>query len=173
MFQRFSLETKYSKTFIFVIYVFVFILGLCLGPCFVSRQDGLFHIYAVMLPEGEPVVAFRLVVLFLPMLLTVCFVKSGWPHLLLLLLLLKATLFSLIASGVCAAFSCSGWLLCCLLLFPDITGFAAYHWLWLRCLSNAGRARRDFLICTISLLSVFILDCNIICPFTALLFEEL
>lgn len=173
MFYRIQLETKHINSFIFLIYAFVIILGMCLGSSIGSRPDGLFYMLASTLPGEEPIAVFRFIILFLPLCLTVWIVAAGKIHFLLLLLFLKTVLFSMTASGICSAFSYAGWLLGFLMLFPEIIGFAVYHWLWLRCLGCTRGSTRDFLVCGVSLLAVYLLDFMFISPFTALLFEDL
>ena len=173
MFQKISLEARYSKSFIFMLYALVLILSFWLGACLGSQPPEMLLITTSLWKGTEISVLLRFVTLFIPLCITLSVVAIGKAHLLLFVLFLKGVLFGIAVSGICAAFVFSGWLLCLLMLFSEIAGFTVYHWLWLRFLSGNGRLGRDSLICSIGLIAIFLFDFKIIHPFTAMLFNDL
>jgi len=173
LFQRISIEAKHRKSFIFVLYILVLICAIWLGTCLGSRPQLQLNAIAATLTSAQSVSVSRFIVLFIPLCITAWIVATGRVHLLLLLLFLKGVLFGLSVACICGAFPTSGWLLCLLLLFPELMGFFSYHWLWLRVFNGACKLDRDCLICSVSLLATFLIDWKVICPFTALLFKDL
>lgn len=173
MSQRFSFETVRSKSFILsLIYIVVFALGLLFGLSLVSRTGESSAQIVCGLAESDFSAVYKLLLLFLPLLLTVTLIRLKVGFILFSLLFFKTALLSFSAYYIVSALRYSGWLFCLLLLFAELCSFIIYHWVWLRLISRGVVSRRCIIVCVLLLLGIFAIDFFFISPFTAMLFID-
>ena len=147
----------------------VWAAGLLLGGFVAAKVDFDFSPFFIMAASNKGTFLGICLVLYIPLLFTVClrFFSSGDS--ILLVVFLKAIEFALIAVGCFYSWGSAGWLLARLLLFSAFLSLPVLIWVWYRILcSNFGR--REILISVVLLFIIGLIDYFVISPFLCSLF---
>lgn len=148
---------------------FVWLSGLVFG--FFVGADTVFGFGPQFLSATSVYPAFLgiLLVLFIPLLCTVCLRFLISPDSVLLVVLLKAAVFSIVVIPCFCSWRSAGWLISRLLLFSDFFSLPVLIWTWYRILCcNFGR--REVFVSVALLLIIGLTDYFVISPFLCSLF---
>ena len=159
----------YDRAFLCRLLLIVgWVLGILCGCIFaaqISDKVSLMH----MLLQSHMSIVGGLAVSFLPLCISVALIYLNRTVFLIPIAFAKAFLYSYASLCVISAFGAAGWLVWILFLSSDFLISLLSFRLWFRYLGVRKGMEREILKTAICCVGVFIIDCLIVAPFTAMI----